>query len=110
MSPETVPDTFDTTPDTMLAAKIKVPQHVVYRSFPAETVVLNLKTGKYHGLNATAGQMLEALEQAASVGDAATALSERYEQDLGVIEGDLCALCQSLLERGLIEFDGGPAS
>jgi hypothetical protein len=82
-----------------------VPKHVVYRSFPAETVVLNLETGKYHGLNATAGQMLEALEQAACVRDAAIVLSARYEQDQSVIELDLCELCRSLLERGLIEAD-----
>ncbi|HEY2283739.1 MAG TPA: PqqD family protein [Solirubrobacteraceae bacterium] len=100
MSPDTVP-----TPP-LLTAKIKVPQHVVYRSFPTETVVLNLETGKYHGLNATAGRMLEALVQAACVRDAAAALAENYESTTrSVIEQDLCELCQSLLERGLIETD-----
>ncbi len=99
----------DTVPNTssLLASKVKVPQHVVYRSFPSETVVLNLETGKYHGLNATAGQMLEALERAACVRDAAAALAEDYEQDQSVIERDLCELCQSLLERGLIQTDDG---
>jgi Coenzyme PQQ synthesis protein D (PqqD) len=103
--------TTDTVPSTssLLASKVKVPQHVVYRSFPAETVVLNLETGKYHGLNATAGRMLKALEQAASVRDAAAALATDYEQDLSIVVRDLCELCQSLLERGLIETDGNPA-
>lgn len=95
-----------TNTSSLLASKVKVPQHVVYRSFPAETVVLNLHTGKYHGLNATAGSMLEALEHAACVRDAAATLAESYEQDQSVIERDLCELCQSLLERGLIETDG----
>jgi hypothetical protein len=106
MTPETVSDT-----STLLASKVKVPQHVVYRSFPAETVVLNLQTGKYHGLNATAGSMLEALERADCVRDAAAALAADYEQEQGVVEQDLCELCQSLLERGLIETDsnGRPA-
>jgi hypothetical protein len=85
-------------------SKVTVPQHVVYRSFPLETVALNLETGKYHGLNATAGRMLDALERAACVRDAAKELSETYEaQDQSVIEQDLCDLCMSLLERGLIE-------
>jgi Coenzyme PQQ synthesis protein D (PqqD). len=103
------PDTARTTTPSLLTSKVKVPQHVVYRSFPSETVVLNLQTGKYHGLNATAGRMLEALEQAACVRDAAAALTESYEQAQSVIEQDLCELCQSLLERGLIETDGRPA-
>jgi hypothetical protein len=102
MIPKTVPST-----PSLLASKVKVPQHVVYRSFPAETVVLNLETGKYHGLNATAGQMLDALKQAACVRDAAATLSAHYAQDQSVIEQDLCELCQSLIERGLIETDGG---
>jgi hypothetical protein len=100
MSPNTVPDTT-----WLLAAKVKVPQHVVYRSFPSETVVLNLNTGKYHGLNATAGRMLEELERAACVRDAAAALAGSYELGQDVIENDLCALCASLLARGLIETD-----
>ncbi|HTA34563.1 MAG TPA: PqqD family protein [Solirubrobacteraceae bacterium] len=94
----------------LLTANVSVPQHVVYRSFPAETVVLNLHTGKYHGLNATAGQMLEALEQAACVRDAAVTLSERYQQEQSTIERDLCELCESLLDRGLIETDGSAAA
>src|ERR1700684_3233384 len=104
MTPETAPST-----SSLLAAKVTIPQHVVYRSFPAETVVLNLQTGKYHGLNATAGRVLEALERAACVRDAASTLASDYEQDQSVVERDVCELCQSLLERGLIETDGSPA-
>jgi hypothetical protein len=103
------PDTTISSTSSLLASKITVPQHVVYRSFPAETVVLNLETGRYHGLNATAGRMLEALEQAACVRDAAATLAIDYAQEQSVVERDLCELCQSLLERGLIETDGSPA-
>jgi Coenzyme PQQ synthesis protein D (PqqD) len=105
MIPETVSDI-----STLLTSKVTVPQHVVYRSFPSETVVLNLQTGKYHGLNATAGNMLEAMERADCVRDAAASLAEGYEQDPSVVERDLCALCQSLLERGLIETDNDSPS
>jgi Coenzyme PQQ synthesis protein D (PqqD) len=105
MIPETEPNT-----SALLASKVKVPQHVVYRSFPSETVVLNLETGKYHGLNATAGHMLQALEQGASVRDAATVLAETFKQPQDVVERDLCELCRSLLQRGLIEADGNAAA
>jgi hypothetical protein len=104
MSPNTAPET-----SSLSDTRIKVPQHVVYRSFPSETVVLNLHTGKYHGLNATAGRMLDALEKAPCVRDAAAAVAEGYGQEQGVIEQDMCELCQQLLDRGLIEIDGGPA-
>ncbi|MHB8235243.1 MAG: PqqD family protein [Solirubrobacteraceae bacterium] len=91
---------------SLLTSKVKVSQHVVYRAFPSETVVLNLQTGRYHGLNPTAGRMLEALEQANSVRDAAATLADNHNVAPSVIERDLCELCRSLLERGLIETDG----
>jgi hypothetical protein len=103
------PDTTMTDTTALLASRIKVPHHVVYRSFPSETVVLNLQTGKYHGLNATAGKMLEELERAATIGAAAGALADGYGQPREVLERDVCELCQSLLERGLIEVDGARA-
>jgi hypothetical protein len=95
---------------SLLAARIVVPQHVVYRGFPTETVVLNLQTGMYHGLNATAGRMLEELERAACVADAVEVLAGVYDQPPEVVERDACELCRSLLERGLIEVDGGSAA
>jgi Coenzyme PQQ synthesis protein D (PqqD) len=92
--------------ESLLAAKVRLPQSVVFRSFPTETVVLNLQTGKYHGLNPTAGRMLQALAQAPSVREAAVAVAGEYDCAPGTIEEDLCVLCQALLDRGLIERDG----
>jgi hypothetical protein len=89
------------------ACKVTVPRNVVYRGFPSETVVLNLESGKYHGLNATAGQMLEALERHATVADAIIELADRYDRPRVLIEEDVCTLCNVLLERGLIEVDDG---
>ncbi len=91
---------------SLLAGKATVPQHVVYRAFPTETVVLNLETGRYHGLNATAGRMLEALGRAETGSQAAVELAAAYEQPVDVLEADLYDLCCALLERGLIEVDG----
>jgi hypothetical protein len=88
----------------LLAARVRLPQHVVHRSFVAETVVLNLQTGQYHGLNPTAGRMLEALERAPTVGATAPELASEYGIKQEQIERDLLALTQGLLERGLIEI------
>jgi hypothetical protein len=92
-----------------LTSRVRVPQHVVYRRLPTETVVFNLQTGKYHGLNATAGSMLEALERASSVHEAAAAVAGEYAQPQAVVERDMCELCDGLRARGLIELDGGPS-
>lgn len=100
---------YPTATDALLDARIRVPQHVVYRSFPAETVVLNLNTGRYHGLNPTGGRMLEALERGPTVRAAAAELSDFYEEPRSLFEQDLCELCGVLLERDLIEIDELPS-
>jgi hypothetical protein len=87
------------------ATRVVVPQHVVHRSFPSETVVLNLQTGRYHGLNPTAGQMLAAMERTGSVEAASAAVARDNELEVESVEADLRQLCTVLVERELIELD-----
>jgi DNA-binding MarR family transcriptional regulator len=94
----------------LLAARVRLPQHVACRSFVAETVVLNLQTGQYHGLNPTAGKMLEALQSAPTVGAAVPELASEYGVEQEQIERDLLALIRGLIERGLIETVDDPAN
>jgi Coenzyme PQQ synthesis protein D (PqqD) len=89
--------------DDLLTARVRMPQHVVCRSFIAETVVLNLHTGQYHGLNPSAGRMLEALQQAPTVSAAVPEIAAQYGVEQELIQRDLLALVGGLLERGLIE-------
>jgi hypothetical protein len=88
----------------LATAVVRVPDHVVYRSFAHEVVALNLTTGRYHGLNPTAGTMLTALERNATVADAAAWLAAHYGRPHEEIERDLHELCLDLLDRGLIEL------
>jgi Coenzyme PQQ synthesis protein D (PqqD). len=91
--------------NAVLAGRARVPDNVVYRTFVYETVVLNLESGKYHGLNQTAGRMLELLERSSSVGEAAAKLANELSQPLHQIEVDICELCVGLAERGLINLE-----
>jgi coenzyme PQQ synthesis protein D (PqqD) len=93
----------------ILSARVRVPEHVVYRDFADETVILNLDSGKYHGLNRTAARMVETLDSAASVRSAVDSLAAEFEQPREVVERDVLALCRSLEERGLIARHAGDA-
>lgn len=86
-----------------LSLRATVPDHVVYRAFVHETVILNLRTGRYHGLNPTGGRMLELLEEH-SLGGAAERLAEEYARPLPEVERDVREFCGQLAERGLIEM------
>lgn len=87
----------------MLDSEVRLPAHVVYRTFAQETIVVNLERGVYHGLNPTAGRMLEALARHGTVRKAASSLVRELGRPLDEIVGHLTALCSDLADRGLIE-------
>jgi hypothetical protein len=86
----------------LLGARVRVPSGVVYRDFANETVVLNLDTGLYHGLNPTAGKMLAAIERLGSISEAADSLAEEYGRSQTEVRRDLVRFCEALVERSLL--------
>lgn len=88
----------------LLDAAVRIPDHVVFRSFVQETIVLNLETATYHGLNATAGAMFSALEAAGSVRDALGPLAKTFPAAGDRLTDDLLRFCEMALGRGLIEL------
>jgi hypothetical protein len=89
---------------TLLGAHARVPDHVVYRSFVRETVVLNLNTGRYHGINPTGGRILDLLAADGTLGAAAEQLADEYKRPLADVERDVYDFCKELHDRGLIEM------
>ncbi|MFL5867123.1 MAG: PqqD family protein [Thermoleophilaceae bacterium] len=97
-------DERNTSEDAMLDAVAHVPEHVVHRTFEAETLLLNLDTGQYHGLNETGGRMLQLLEASdGRVREAIQKLADEYEIAFEEIAPDLLTFCSSLESRGLIQ-------
>jgi hypothetical protein len=88
----------------LLSCAARVASGVVFRTFVEETVMLNLATGRYHGLNPTAGRMLEELERQPTIADAARRVAAEYGRPLHEVERDLSGLCSALAERGLVEI------
>jgi hypothetical protein len=86
----------------ILGSRVEIPDHVVYRSFVAETVILNLNTGKYHGINPSGGYILELLDKLGRVEEAAEAVASEYGLTSEQAADDLCEFCLDLEERGLI--------
>jgi hypothetical protein len=98
-----MPDPEPDSHDVLFDRRYVVPPHVVHRAFAAETVVLNLRTGGYHGLNPVAGRMLEVLEETGDPRRAVERVLEEWDVARERVEHDAKQLCADLLERGLIE-------
>src|SRR4051794_8476214 len=95
-------------PHRLGAVRVSQPHHVVYREFPSETVVLNLETGAYHGLNPIGGRMLVELQKAPSVDAAVNRLAAEFGEPAEVVERDVYRFCTDLIERDLLVVE--PAS
>jgi Coenzyme PQQ synthesis protein D (PqqD) len=89
-------------PQLSPSTAVEIPSHVVFRAFTAETILLNLQTGTYHGLNPTAGRMLETLQQHEVLQDAAAAIASHYGAAQDAVQADLLTLCSGLIGRGLL--------
>lgn len=66
--------------------------------------MLNLETGRYHGLNRSAGAMLSALDAAGSIRGALRTLTEMFPDADESLEQDLLQFCDDAKQRGLIEL------
>lgn len=84
-------------------SSLAVPEHVVSRSFGGETVLLNLSTGKYHGINATGEVILDGLREHGSVRKIAEMMAARFDMPLEHMEADVVEFVSALQERGLVE-------
>ena len=93
--------------ERLMQARVRLRPSVAKREFPSESIVLNLDAGKYHGLNAVATSMVAALEESATVADAARAVATEYDQPLDRIVEDMRELIADLVERGLATVEYG---
>jgi hypothetical protein len=94
-----------TLPQDYLDAPVRIPEQIVFRHFAAETVILNLTTGKYHGLNPTGGTMMETLQKLGTIRASIPELARTFGQPEKRIEQDLVGLCRDLIDRNLLAFE-----
>jgi hypothetical protein len=83
--------------------RVKVPDAVLISGLQEESVILNLDSERYYGLDDVGTRMLSVLTSSDSVQSAWEKLLEEYDVDREVLRQDLITLVDRLLEQGLIE-------
>lgn len=81
-----------------------VPSHVLIRFLDQESVLLNLETERYFGLDAVGTRMWQMVTAAPTVQAALGQLVEEYDASPDTLRTDLTKLLQHLLDNGLIEL------
>lgn len=90
--------------DFVKTCRAVVPHQVVFRTLASETVLLNIQTGYYFGLDEIGGRFFEVLREAASVGAAVESLTREFDAPAEQIQKDMLGYCGQLLGHGLIEL------
>lgn len=92
------------THSAVLAARMLVPDHILFQEVTGSAALLNLETETYYGLDEVGTRMWRAMETSETIGDAATALSEVYDAPLETLRHDIVQLLLDLQKNGLVEL------
>ena len=82
---------------------VKAAPDQVCSDLGGETVILNLKSGTYYGLNPTGTFVWNLIQEPKTIEDLRTAILSEYEVDAAVCDRDLKSLLQKLMEQSMIE-------
>ncbi len=87
-----------------LEVRVDIPRDVVVSTMDSETVLLNLRTNAYFGLDEIASRMWTVVTSSASINTAFETLRDEFDVDSEVLRSDLAALLAQLVECGLVEL------
>lgn len=83
--------------------RVRVPDDVLISRLQEESVILNLDSERYFGLDDVGTRFLSVLTTSESIEAAYQALLEEYDVDREVLRDDLIALIENLSQQGIIE-------
>lgn len=83
---------------------VAVPPDVLIRELDGESVILDLNSERYFGLDAVGTRMWVALSTSVSIQAAYDALLAEYEVEADQLKYDLGALVEQLVAQGLIKI------
>ena len=85
-------------PDTILS----IPPQVMSRLVDDDTVLLDLESGMYFGLDGVGKRIWDAVAEGRSIGEIAAIITAEYEVDEARAQADVVEFTSNLVERGLL--------
>ena len=92
---------------TSFAQRATILDSVMFRELEGESVILDLDSDSYFGLDQIGTKMWQAVTEADSIQAAYGVLLEEYEVEADTLRADLSELLDTPLARGLIEVADG---
>ena len=85
-----------------LDTRLSIPPQVMSRLVGDETVLLDLASGLYFGVDAVGQRIWEAVADGQSLGQAAAVIAAEYEVDEVRAQQDVIEFAKDLVSRGLL--------
>jgi hypothetical protein len=85
-----------------LTDKVTIPPNVLARGVGAETVILDLESGTYFGLDPVGARIWQLLSEGQSLADICAAIQSEYDVGAADAEKDLVTLVDELVAQGLV--------
>lgn len=87
-----------------LSDKVSIPPQVMARTVGDETVILDLASGTYFGLDPVGARIWELLGEGKTFAEICDQMLDEYEVTREELERDTLRLAQELAEQGLIHI------
>lgn len=82
--------------------RVLIPDAVISREIEGETVVLNLETGVYFGLDTVGTAIWNALRQSGRLEDVYQTVLQQFDVQPAALENDLLRFVNQLASKGLL--------
>ncbi|MCB1823241.1 MAG: PqqD family protein [Candidatus Competibacteraceae bacterium] len=83
-------------------ARLQIPEQVITRQVGDETILLNLETGTYFGLDPVGSRFLELLGAEGTLVAVLAKMLEEFDVTEAQLEADLLRLTDEMLANGLL--------
>jgi Coenzyme PQQ synthesis protein D (PqqD) len=83
--------------------RVRIPDDVLISHLQEESVILNLDSERYYGLDDVGTRILSVLTNSDSIEAAYESLLAEYDVDGNALRQDLLALVESLLQQGIVQ-------
>ena len=87
--------------------RVTIPKGVLLSAVEGESVLLNLESERYFGLDEVGTRMFSVLTESNSIQVAYEVLLDEYDVDAESLRSDLITLIDNLVDQGLMEIAGG---
>ena len=84
--------------------RVTVPDDVLISQLQEESVILNLDSERYYGLDDVGTRFLSIRTSSESIETAYDRLRNEYDVDPQILRDDLLALVENLIDQGLVEI------